>query len=80
MGQMTHCAEVPLLEPTVVKHCCTSMTGDRIRSRMTLGATVTSGRISATTTYVMWRQEYLWNVSVVQRVRLPNLVYSERLL
>jgi hypothetical protein len=30
--------------------------------------------ISATTTYVMWREERLWNVGVLQRVRLSILV------
>jgi hypothetical protein len=34
--------------------------------------------ISVTTTYVLWREEHLWNVCVLQRVRLSNLVYSKR--
>jgi hypothetical protein len=38
-------------------------------------ARMTSDRISATTTYVMQREEHLWNVSVLQRVHLPNLVF-----
>jgi hypothetical protein len=29
---------------------------------------------SATMTYVMWHQEHLWNVSILQRVHLSNLV------
>jgi hypothetical protein len=28
----------------------------------------------ATTTYVIWREEHLWNVCVLQRVHLSNLV------
>jgi hypothetical protein len=24
--------------------------------------------------YVMWREEYLWNISVLQKVHLSNLV------
>jgi hypothetical protein len=35
---------------------------------------MTSDHISATMTYVMWREERLWNVSVLQRVHLPNIV------
>jgi hypothetical protein len=31
-------------------------------------------RISATTTYVMWREERVLNVGVLQIVRLSNLV------
>jgi hypothetical protein len=34
---------------------------------------MTSDRISATTTYVMRREEHLWNVSVLQRIHLFNL-------
>jgi hypothetical protein len=30
--------------------------------------------ISARTTYVMWREERLWNVGVLQRVRLSSII------
>jgi hypothetical protein len=35
---------------------------------------------SVTMTYVMWHEEHLWNVSIVQRVHLSSLVkhYSEQ--
>jgi hypothetical protein len=33
-----------------------------------------SGNKSATMTYVIWREEHLWNVSVLQGVHLSNLV------
>jgi hypothetical protein len=35
---------------------------------------VTLDHISATMTYVMNREEHLWNVSTLQRVHLSNLV------
>jgi hypothetical protein len=41
---------------------------------MILDATLTWGRISAITTYLMWREEHPWNFSVRQRVHLSNLV------
>jgi hypothetical protein len=37
-------------------------------------ATVASDHISATTTYVVWGEERLWNVSVLQRAHLSSLV------
>jgi hypothetical protein len=41
---------------------------------------MTSDHISATTIYVMWREERPWNVSVLQRVHLCNLeIFSLRL-
>jgi hypothetical protein len=53
----------------------TWMTLDDISARMTKVATMTSDHISATTTYVMLREEHLWNASVLQRVYIPNLVW-----
>jgi hypothetical protein len=41
---------------------------------MTRGATMPLDDISATMTHVMWCEEYLWNVSVLQRVHFSNLV------
>jgi hypothetical protein len=38
--------------------------------------TMTWDRISATTAYVMWREEHLWNVTVLQRVNLYKLVFA----
>jgi hypothetical protein len=52
------------------------MAWDHISAGMTQEATITSDRICAETTYVMW---HLWNVSVLQRI-LHNLVMTcERL-
>jgi hypothetical protein len=42
---------------------------------MALDATTTSDHISASTIYVMGPEEHLWNVIVLQRVRIFNLVY-----
>jgi hypothetical protein len=36
---------------------------------------MTLDHISATKTYVMWREENLWNVNVFQRVHISNLVF-----
>jgi hypothetical protein len=45
-------------------------------ARMTFDAAMTSDHISARTTYVMWREEHLWNVTILQRVHLSNVVLS----
>jgi hypothetical protein len=37
-------------------------------------ATMALDRISATTTYVMWREEHLWGVSVLQTAHLSNFI------
>jgi hypothetical protein len=42
---------------------------------MTQDVSITSDHINGTTIYVVWR-EHLWNVSVLQRVHLSNLVKS----
>jgi hypothetical protein len=39
-------------------------------------AAMTADNISETTTYVMWREEHLWNVNVLQRVHFSKLVYT----
>jgi hypothetical protein len=41
-------------------------------------ATITSDRVSATTTYVMWSEERLCNVSAVQTVNFPILLRQYR--
>jgi hypothetical protein len=33
--------------------------------------------ISATTIYVIWREEHLWNINVLQRRHISNLVCSK---
>jgi hypothetical protein len=77
--------EVPLLGPVVAQrwdpmvrivgtHCCATMAWDRLNARLVFHPSVTSDHISATTTYVMWHGKHLWNVSVLQRVHLFNLV------
>jgi hypothetical protein len=50
------------------------MTCDHISARMTCYSTMPSGHISAIMTNVMWHEERLWNVSVLQRVHRSNLV------
>jgi hypothetical protein len=40
-------------------------------------ATLTSDHIGATITYMMWCEEHLWNVSVLERVHLYNLVIHQ---
>jgi hypothetical protein len=42
-------------------------------ARVTKDATLTSHHNSGTATYMMWREEHLWNVSVLQRVHLSSL-------
>jgi hypothetical protein len=50
------------------------MTWDGISANMTKDATMTSAHISATATYVLWSEEHLWNISVLKKVHLLNLV------
>jgi hypothetical protein len=75
-------------EVIVEIHCCarriwarisTRMAEDAtmtyiISARMNLEAKVNRDHISARTTCVMWPEERLWNVGVLQRVRLFKLV------
>jgi hypothetical protein len=44
-----------------------------ISARMVQGTTMTSDH-TATMTYVMCREEHLWDVGVLQREHLPSLV------
>jgi hypothetical protein len=37
-------------------------------------STITSDNISATMTHVMWREEHLWNITVLQRVNISSFV------
>jgi hypothetical protein len=43
---------------TLLEHCCSTMTDE----------------ISATMTYVMWFEEHLWDVSVLERVHISKLI------
>jgi hypothetical protein len=56
-----------------VLHCRVTMTRDHISAKVTLDTT--SSNHSLTTTYVMRHEERLWNVSVLQRVRLSSLIF-----
>jgi hypothetical protein len=38
-------------------------------------AKINRDHIRARTTYVIWREERLWNVGVLERVRLSKIVY-----
>jgi hypothetical protein len=53
---------------------CETMAWVHIHPRMTYDTTMTSNH-SATTTYVMWLEEHLWNVGVPQGVYFSSLVY-----
>jgi hypothetical protein len=44
-------------------------------ARMTKDTAVTMGHIIAATTYVMWHEEHLFNVIVLQRVHLSNVTF-----
>jgi hypothetical protein len=57
----------------------TCMTWDDISARITYDATMASVHISATMTHVMWREEHLWNISVLQGLHLPILVHLTKL-
>lgn len=46
--------------------------GPPMRAGMAYGVKLPSDQISVTTTYVMWREKRLLNVSVLRRVRLSN--------
>jgi hypothetical protein len=50
------------------------MAMDNTNARMAYGATMHWDHISATTTYVMWHEERFWDVGVLQRVLVSNLV------
>jgi hypothetical protein len=50
------------------------MAWDHITARMAKDATLTWDHISATKIYAMWHEEHQWNVSVIQRVEISNLV------
>lgn len=45
------------------------------QSRITLLQELPKDRTSATTTYVAWREEHLWNVSVLHTIHLSSLLY-----
>jgi hypothetical protein len=45
------------------------------QSRITLLQELPKDRTSATTTYVAWREEHLWNVSVLREARFATLHY-----
>jgi hypothetical protein len=46
---------------------------------MTQGAMIDLGCISASMAYVLWHEEHLWNVGVLQRAHLSNLVKTKYL-
>jgi hypothetical protein len=72
------------LEPNVGQHSdtrvfivqihCVTITWDHIFAKMTDNAMTTSDHIGATIAYVMCHEENFWNVSVLQRVHLSNLL------
>jgi hypothetical protein len=69
-----HCRTTIGREIIVGTHCCATTTSDHISERITYGVRLTPDRISASMIYVMWREEHLWNVSVLQRVHIFILV------
>jgi hypothetical protein len=50
------------------RHFSATVAWDHISARMTYGARMTLHHKSSKTTYVMWRQQYVWDVSVLRRV------------
>jgi hypothetical protein len=49
-----------MIDVRPLKRCCVTMALDHINAAMT---------------YVMWHEEHLWNVSVLQRADLSTLVH-----
>jgi hypothetical protein len=66
--------QVLLLKPNAGAHSCATMPSDHISARMVYGATMISYHFISSMTYLMWREEHLWNVSALQRVHLSNLI------
>jgi hypothetical protein len=54
-----HCSTTVGTEVIFETHCCSTMNSDHFNARVT---------------YVMWYEECLWNVSVLQRLHLFSLV------
>jgi hypothetical protein len=73
-GTIVHIVMQQWEEIIVGTHCCTTVTLDFIGARMAKGATMPSDHIIASVTCVMWPEEHLWNVSVLQRIHLFSLV------
>jgi hypothetical protein len=57
---------------TLLEGTCGTTAWDLISARMTYSATITLDNIGATRTYVMQREEHVWNVCVLQREHLSN--------
>jgi hypothetical protein len=53
---------------------------DNISTKMAWNVTMNLDRISAVTTYVMWREESLWNICVLRRVNLTRIMLMSRSL
>jgi hypothetical protein len=51
-----------------------NMTLDHISEKMTSGATMALERITATMTCMMWPEKHLWNISVLRKVHISNVV------
>jgi hypothetical protein len=58
----------------VGRQCCATIVWVHISARMNKDATMTCDYVSAITTYVMWREGGLWNVSVLQSVHFYSIV------
>jgi hypothetical protein len=54
-------------------HCCATIGADVIVGTH-CRSTLISDDISVAITYVMYREEHLWNVSVLKRVHLSSLI------
>jgi hypothetical protein len=61
----------------IVERCCETMVWDQSSTRMAWDATVTSDDTIATTTYVIWREEHLRDVGVLQRLPDPVFIFLE---
>jgi hypothetical protein len=69
----SHCCKTLVQElPKVIVQSCATMVWNHISARMTKYARVTMDNISTTVTYILWHEEHLWNVSILQRVHLSS--------
>jgi hypothetical protein len=60
------------ISPKIAKDA--TVTLYKTSARMTQDATMNRDHISARTTYLMWREEHLWDSGVLEKVPLSSLV------
>jgi hypothetical protein len=73
----THfCATVGSTVPTVWTHCCAKNDLGPHGCKNDVRLNYDLDRINVTKIYVMWREEHLWNVSVLQWIHLSEIALS----